>query len=293
MKLADRQQKSILRKSIAPFLLFSICLFSQTAFGQFKVPKIFKPKQNPPSPTQTNPTQETVRQTETTAKTDGGGNGIDDGFTWFEAVSFQEPINGTRTDLGWALKSSLRIMGEYPRRSAFKIIVSKAGKPLATTRCEAFPEASRFTGINFLWTFECFKKETAIKDLGKFDVQIVFVNGDTDAETILRNYKIEVLKADRVTGPTMKPIADAPQYYISRHAEAPVNILFQRPGGTYDYFHMNSETTQSNQVEVYFNVSPTKKGWGLPYAALRCSVNGTRIKLREAGSQTDIVSSYH
>jgi hypothetical protein len=64
-----------------------------------------------------------------------------------------------------------------------------------------------------------------------------------------------------------------------------------RPGGTFDYFHINGNTAQSNQVEIYFNLSPTKQGWGLPYAALRCSVNGTRIKLREAGSQTDIVSS--
>ncbi len=200
--------------------LLAIAFINATINAQIKIPKIFKPKvnqpvQNPQNPTIENPNpqnpspssngRQNTEQSETISQS--GGNNIDDGFTWFEAVSFQEPINGVSTTLGWALKSSLRLMGEYPRRSAFKITVSKAGKPLATTRCEGFPEASRQTGISFLLSFECFKKETAIKELGKFDVQIVFVNGDTDAETPLRNYKIEVLKADRVTGPTMKPIA--------------------------------------------------------------------------------------
>lgn len=306
-------EKTIMKKTILSVCLCvsAVAFANSTICGQIRIPKIFKPKvnqavQNPQNPAPDNPSpqnpspsnngQQSTEQSE--AISQSGGNNIDDGFTWFEAVSFQEPVSGTRTDLGWALKSSLRVMGEYPRRSAFKITVSKAGKSLATTRCEGFPEASRFTGINFLWTFECFKKETAIKDLGKFDVQIVFVNGDTDAETTLRNYKIEVLKADRVTGPTMKPIADAPQYYISRHAEAPVSILFLRPEGKYSYVGNSGSSNYTgaggNEVEIYFSLSPSKAGTGkeMYNNYLRCAVDGKPLEMQNDKVATTVERRY-
>lgn len=308
MKFENNDKK---RKAAAGKLIWTLCVcvltlaFANSPIGaQIKIPKIFRPKTNQPTqPTSQNPTaapsennQQTNSQSETISQT--AGNFIDDGFTWFEAVSFQEPVNGTRTDLGWALKSTIRLMGDHPRRSAFKITISKAGKPLATTRCEAFPEASRYTGVIYLWTLECFKKETAIKDLGKFDVQIAFVNGDTDAETVLRNYKIEVLKADRVTGPTMKPIADAPQYYLSRHAEAPASILFLRPEGKFSYVGNSGNSSNSgagaNEVEIYFSLSPSKEGTGtyMRNNYLRCTVDGKPLELQNDKVEIETVRRY-
>ncbi len=282
-----------MKKSIlsACLLVLILTVLNFTVFAQIKIPKIFQPKQNPPTqtPATTNqPNQPDVRQTnnQPSANIQTAGNVIDDGFTWFEAVSFQEPINGKATNLGWALKSTIRTMGNQPPRSAFKFIVSKAGKQVATTRCEGYPEASRYAAVSFYWTLECFKKETAIKDLGKFDVQIVFINGDTDAETILRNYKIEVLKADRVTGPTTKPIQDPPQYYLSRHAEAPVSILFQRPQGKFSYIGNSGNSKHSgaatNEVEIYFSLSPSKEGNGkeMYNNYLRCTVDGKLLEMQ-------------
>jgi len=294
--------KLLARKKYVFGALLIFALTNIAVVGQIKIPKIFKPKQDQPIqvPTPQTPInprdnrQQSGDQTETISQP--VGNNIDDGFTWFEAVSFQEPINGTRTDLGWALKSTIRLMGEHPRRSAFKIIVSRAGKPVATTRCEGFPEASRWTGVNFLWTLECFKKETAIKELGKFDVQINFVNGDTDAETTLRNYKIEVLKADRVTGPTMKPIADAPQYYLSRHAEAPVSILFLRPEGKYSYIGNGGNSyhtgASGNEVEIYFSLSPSKAGTNMPESYLRCTVDGKPLEMQNDKVEIETMRRY-
>ena len=291
------KNKILNQKKYLCLALLTIALANMTIAGQIKIPKIFKPKvdQTIQTPTSSSDSrQQSGEQSETISQS--GGNSIDDGFTWFEAVSFQEPVNGVSTTLGWALKSSLRLMGEYPRRSAFKITVSRAGKPLATTRCEGFPEASRQTGISFLLSFECFKKETAIKDLGKFDVQIVFVNGDTDAETPLRNYKIEVLKADRITGPTMKPIQDAPQYYISRHAEAPVSILFQRPEGKYSYVGNsgNSNDKGGGGVEIYFSLSPSKEGSGIYMRDnyLRCTVDGKPLEMQNDKIEFDTIRRY-
>ena len=141
---------------------------SNFVLGQFPIPRILKPKSPVQNPAPPDPNRQPGGKPIETSPIKGGGDYIDDGYTWFEAVSFQEPVNGNRTDLGWALKSSIRLMGAHPRRSAFKITVSKAGKPLATTRCEGFPEESRFTGISFLLSFDCFKKETAIKDSARW-----------------------------------------------------------------------------------------------------------------------------
>ena len=301
------------RKTKIKKIALSLCLCAAAiAFAnlpveaQIKIPKILRPKINQPTqaptqPTTGNPTtappeknRQTGGQTETVASS--GGNNIDDGFTWFEAVSFQEPVGGVSTTLGWALKSTIRLMGDYPRRSAFKFIVSKAGKTVATTRCEGYSEASRYAGVNFYWTLECFKKETAIKDLGKFDVQIVFIDGDTDAERTLRNYKIEVLKADRVTGPTMKPIQDAPQYYLSRHAEAPVSILFQRPQDKYSYVgnggNSNHTGASGNTVEIYFSLSPSVAGTKMGDEYLRCTVDGKPLEMQNDKVETEIVRRY-
>jgi hypothetical protein len=311
-------EKSIVKKSIPPAFLLALFLVLMNSAavvpGQIKLPKIFKPKQSPP--VQTPGTQNPIPQTQTpqtpSSPVNGqqpagqpepvsqtsAGNRIDDGFTWFEAASFQEPVGGTRTDLGWALKSTIRLMGEHPRRSAFKITVSRAGKPLATTRCEGYPEESRWTSIKFFWVFECSKKETAIKELGKFDVQIAFVNGDTDAETPLRNYKIEVLKADRVTGPTMKPIADAPQYYISRHPEAPASILFLRPEGKFTYVGNSGNSAHhgagANEVEIYFSLSPSKEGTGtyMRNNYLRCTVDGKPLEMQNDKVEIQTVRRY-
>ena len=47
------------------------------------------------------------------------GMSVDDGFTWFEAVSTEAlGLNNIPYSTGWVLKSHLRIFGDYPNRSA-------------------------------------------------------------------------------------------------------------------------------------------------------------------------------
>ncbi len=208
-----------------------------------------------------------------------GGSYVDDGFTWFEAVGFQEYVNGAPVTMGWALKSSIRLIGEFPNRSAFKMVVARAGKPVTSTRCEGYPTNSN--GVSFLWTIECWKKDTATKEIGKFEVQVFAINGDTDAETLVRTYKIDVLEATRVRGGTTNSTPDAPHYYISRHAEAPVSFLFLRPRLTFSYVGWGDRSPRidANTVEIYYNLSPTKEGKGVPHGYLRCSVDGKRLEM--------------
>lgn len=292
------------------FVAVLLAISNFAVVGQFKIPKILKPKQNPPvevpggQPQNPQNPGEQNQKPKTNNRQSGEqfwtpfGEYVDDGFTWFHSLETNDLNSGLSTPTGWTLKSSVRLMGVYPKRSALKFVVSKAGKIIGTTRCETGTHNIPRVAPNpqepsYIYTDGCYNKaEMTTKETGKFDVEVFMIDGATNAEKSIRRYKIEVVQINRVNGAIGKAAKPAePRYVVLRHAETPASVLYLRPGGTFDYFHINGNTTSSNQVEVYFNLSPTKKGWGLPYAALRCSVNGSRIKLREQGSQTDIVSS--
>ena len=303
------------KSAIKICLVITMLAFTSFAvIGQIKIPKIFKPKETPPveSPTKT-PTQppneqqpsgqnqnsqNANRQSSGEQIWTASGDYVDDGFTWFHTLETQD-LGASQIPIptGWTLKPSMRLMGVYPNRSAFKFVVSKAGKTIGTTRCEAssynIPRNANPQELSYIYVDGCYNKaQLTTKETGKFDVEVFFIDGATNAERSIRQYKIEVVQVDRVNGQIgkfLKP--DSPRYVVSRLAEMPVSILYLRPAGISDYFHITTGTAATNKVEVYFNMSPTKEGWGMPYTALRCSVDGKRIKLREAGSQTDIVTA--
>lgn len=283
--------------------------------GQAQVPRIFRPNRNPPvqpapsSPTQpaqpaspsSTPNREAQRrrpaaQQETDSQT--GGSYVDDGYTWFEAVSTQE-LNAQHRPVttGWTLKSDIRLIGDYPRGSGIKVNVVRAGNMLATTRCEMFQYAQdrKVAQIpHHLVTINCQNKTSTVKELGKFDVQIVLVNGDTDAETNVRNYKIEVLKVDRIAGGFSNPQPDAPHYYVSRHAEAPVSFLFMRPSNAHSHIGEDERSAiiNTNTVEIYFNLSPSKEGKDIRDGYLRCSVNGKNLEMTNDKAEMNIERHY-
>lgn len=209
---------------------------------------------------------------------------VDDGFTWFEAANAETLVgNGIPVSIGWMLKSHVRVFGEYPNRSAIKLIVSRAGKPVATTRCETdtYHKGPNDIDESYMWTNECSRKDTATKEIGNFDVQVITVNGDTDEEKLLRTYKIEVRKVTRIRGSVTNPEPAPDQYYIPRHAEAPVSFMFLRPSGYIHYFDFGSRPERSgeNLIEFYFNLSPSDIGKDLPHGYMRCSVNGKRLSM--------------
>jgi hypothetical protein len=207
---------------------------------------------------------------------------LDDGFTWFEAVNGETlGANNIPVSTGWYLKIYLRVLGEYPNRSAFKIIISKAGKAVATTRCETGIYINRNNALDesFMNTGECFRKDTATKETGIFDVQVFTVNGDTDAEKLVRTYKIDVRTVNRVRSGQEAGLAP-PQYYLNRHGEAPASLMVLRPreyGGYFDW--RTPERLGANHVEFYFNLSPSDIGKNLPHGYMRCSCNGKRLSM--------------
>lgn len=264
-------------------LLFA--LSGASTIGQVRL-RIPRPRPSQPSPAPTPATVEDARATATQVQQSPSGartGATDDAFTWFEAVSTEAlGQNNIPYSTGWVLKSHLRIFGDYPNRSAIKLVVARAGKPVATTRCEVdiYHRGPNDVDESYMWTNECWRKDTATKEIGNFNVQVFTVNGDTDEEKLVRTYKIDVREAHRVPA-GQQPGEAPPQYYIQRHAEAPVSFIFLRPRGYTPYFEFGSrpERSGANLVELHFSLSPSDIGYNLPHGYMRCSVNGKRLSM--------------
>jgi hypothetical protein len=250
------------------------------AVGQVNMQQIFQPHEK--TTLQNLTTTNHLASNNQTPSSNRSGK-VDDGFTWFEAVSTEAlGHNNIPYSTGWVLKSHLRIFGDYPNRSAIKLVVARAGKAVATTRCEtdSYHKSANDIDESYMWTNECWRKDTATKEVGNFDVQVFTVNGDTDEEKLVRTYKIEVRTVNRV--PSGQQPGDAPpHYYIPRHAEAPVSFIFLRPSGYTSYHDWGSrpERSGANHVELHFNLSPSEIGRNLPHGYMRCAVDGKRLSM--------------
>lgn len=278
--------KKIILTKRTIWIVCVIIAASLTTFGQLRS-RIPRPRPNQPeqpsSPrTPTESPRQTVERSGSTSRVSGGSS-VDDGFTWFESVATQAlGQNNIPYSTGWVLKSHVRVFGDYPNRSAIKLVVTKAGKTIATTRCEVdiYHKGPNDLDDSYMWTNECWRKDTATKEVGNFDVQVFTVNGDTDEEKLVRTYKIEVRTVDHVLAGQQPGVAP-PDYFIPRHAEAPVSFVFLRPSGHTSYFEFGSrpERSGANHVELYFNLSPSDIGRDLPHGYMRCSVDGKRLSM--------------
>ncbi|HEV7699505.1 MAG TPA: hypothetical protein VGO43_04695 [Pyrinomonadaceae bacterium] len=208
---------------------------------------------------------------------------VDDAFTWFEAVN-GEALGGNNIpySTGWYLQTNMKVFGEYPNRSAFKIVVSRAGKPIGTTRCESgmYRNTNGALDESYMVTADCWRKDTATKEIGEFEVKVFTVNGDTDEENLVRTYKIDVRTVNRVRSGQEAGLSP-PKYYINRHNETAVSWVFLHPREYYSYLDWKngSDRNGANQVEFYFNLSPSEAGTNIPHGYLRCSVNGKRLSM--------------
>ena len=248
-------------------------------------PRPTQPTQPPPSTSTSPATTDNARPPMMQPPSSGlsRSGSVDDGFTWFQAVATEAlGQNNIPYSTGWVLTSHVRIFGDYPNRSAIKLVVAKAGRPVATTRCEVdiYRKGPNDIDESYMWTNECWRKDTATKEIGNFDVQVFTVNGDTDETKLVRTYKIDVRTVNHVLAGQHEGVAP-PDYFISRHGEAPVSFIFLRPSGYTDYFEFGSrpERSGANLVELYFNLSPSPIGMDLPHGYMRCSVDGKRLSL--------------
>ena len=226
---------------------------------------------------------------------------MDDGFTFFDA----EPVKEydakllLEKDIGWYLKSSLRILGTFPKRSAFKVSVKKNGKELSTIRCEGTvytkaddtslrtPQLRAGKDLNFedfmTAGLRCFDEKAVIKEISEMDVEIYFIDGDSNAEKLVRKHKIDVRKAPKIRGNASAPQPDVSDYYIQRHAESAVAIAYFGMGRDVGYVGKPIDTYSTpifRTLNIHTNFSPAEQTRLPVNPFVQCSVNGQKINLQ-------------
>ena len=311
-----------MKKYALILIVFALAFGNANAQFTIKIPKITKPKveTTKTETQQTNGNQtvnNSVNQTRENKTTTGFGDGLgrqtvlDDGVTFFDAepITGRDAKNNREIDTGWFLKSHLRIFGEFPKRSAFRIAVKKNGKELSSTRCEGnvITKEEKYNNSrlehfnldfeNYMTTDKrCYDKEQVNKEIGKLDVEIYFIDGDTDKETLVRTHKIDVHKAERFLVSNSVLYPDVSHYYIQRHAESAVAIAFFSVGSAinHSYYESNPFNFTSKYVKnessanintiklgIHTSFSPdgTKNMPGKPFA--RCSVNGQKVNFKD------------
>ena len=226
---------------------------------------------------------------------------MDDAFTFFDAEPVKEYDSkiSLEKDIGWYLKSSLRIIGTFPKRSAFRVSIKKNGKELSNLRCEGTvytkaddtllrtPQLRAGKDLNFedfmTSGVRCFDEKAVIKEIGEMDVEIYFINGDSNAEKLVRKHKIDVRKATKVRGNASAPQPDVSDYYIQRHAETAVAIAYFGIGRDVGYFNKPIDTFSSpnyRTLNIHTTYSPAEQTRLPVNPFVQCAVNGQKINLQ-------------
>jgi hypothetical protein len=298
-----------MKKYAILILLIGLTVTSANAQFPIKIPKIKVPKVEQPKPdntTQTQPSNNPTQPNQSNSSVSNNANSqfsqarqmvMDDGYTFFGAAPVEEYDSkvSLNKDVGWYLESRLRLMGTFPNRSAFRIAVVKNGKQLSSVRCEPYKvyKKSEDSGLSrprdregrdlsfedFMHVkYQCLDKKAVNKEIGKVNIQVYFIDGDTDAETLVRTYQVDVHKATKVRGAASNPQPDVADYYIQRHAETAVAFAFFG-----DYHSEKPIATGPNipvrKLTIYTTYSPNEKSFNVSGSFARCSVNGKKINL--------------
>ncbi len=288
-------KKSIIYGVITILILST---FATAQFPKFKIPKITKPK----IPKIDKNIGENVGKDVGSSKGSNRQMVIDDGYTFFEAEPVKERSEKYRGFVakGWTLKSSLRAFGTYPDSSSFKVVVEDNGKAVATYGCLASlyyrkagnpsPNVRNSPIDDYLTVGNCTDGKLFIKEPGKYDVKVSVVNGDTDEETALRTYKIDVRELKTTRPGNVPGVSD---FYINRHAETAAAILYLRPSGLQDSFTKASSGyfpkavgggSRIGNTDIYFNVSLDRYQLDLSRPHIRCFVDGERVNFKNKGN---------
>ncbi len=209
----------------------------------------------------------------------------DHGYTYFDLENFSEANGGPRVDTGWALKAQARLVGEgIPRDSAFIYKIRQGNQELGSTRCalggERYNVITEWAGTTLR---RCKDRDQRIQATGELTIDVVFVDGATDAETLVARHTIEVLTATRV-GRNGEPTATT--HYINQNGEVARAIINRVPKGMYGYAGAG-RSGSANRVELIFVTAPSEhnrrdeshEDMSNMDNRLRCSVNGTPLEM--------------
>ncbi len=268
MRTKTRRMEIMKRFTLLLIILVLTATFADAQFSvkipKIKVPKIKKTKfENSRRETQTTQTNknnqqtETVRQTNKTNPVTPSNNSTGEVTAIDSLTFFDTPVSYSKEPHGWYLDPYLKLKGDVPGRSALRLVVKKNGKELFQKRCEL---------RSFKDTHQCKDRKSVITEIGLIDIDVHYVDGDTDKEKLLRKYKIDVRKFEK--------LRNGPGYYPNLHSQAAV--------GFFSSGESRRGVAKGTDKTLYLNMMFSKdyNGTAMPkHHFLRCNVNGQPIKI--------------
>ncbi len=235
---------------------------------KIKIPKIEQPTKDtaqPPSePSQPDQTRgpdlpQTSKSVSQTTKMSSEAVLLDS-MTYFSL----EQVRVDYKVVGWHMRPNFKLIGDIPNRSALRIFVKRNGKELLDLRCEIEEDAVR----------RCVDEKKVVKELGMLDVEVNFINGDTDEERPLRTYKIDVHRTEKFN--------DYADFFVNRHPDVAVGYLSVEGKNPF-VIRLRADREKGSTVlhlNTVISRDHDEKYRGGSY--LRCSVNGQPFKLKQS-----------
>lgn len=290
---------------ILVILSFALATFASAQFP-IRVPSVNRPKAEPAKPrTPQTPNESRTEAPRTSAATSAQPSTtasrqmvMDDGYTFFaaEAAKGRNPQNTGDIDVGWFLKPTLRLMGTFPDNSGFRLVLKKGGREVAKFFCGGWTyrkaddvqfrvQKSIGDFDDFMQTKPCSNVSDPIKEIGQFDVDVFYVDGTNDKETLVRKHKIDVHKLPIIRGPRGKEYPGVAEYFIQRYAEVPIGIMHASGG---NYHHGGSlgqrpfvyaDKPTGGAISIHLSITPDKRTYYRAF--IRCTANGQRVNFRD------------
>ena len=200
----------------------------------------------------------------------------DDGHVMFSVENHQVRREGHGREFfdgGWSLKAWGRVLAPTPRASALVYVVKSGGEERVRFRCR-LDNVGR-SPFEMSRARECSDDDAILQGTGQFEIEVHYVDGDSDEDTVVAQHTIEVLEATQ-TG-------RLPHRYVNQNGEVLRAIVgrttrhnaFSGYGGGH-----------GNAIEIVTFVAPVESNRENMTAAgiangstlrARCSVNGNRI----------------
>lgn len=184
----------------------------------------------------------------------------------------------------WTVQASYRIWGSFPDRSVLLYILKQKGKALGEVRCETRSMYSSVlkNGLPHLFAERCTDRKLKVREPGEYQLEWHFIDGDTDANTLLGTDTMIVRAAPRYDlGATTRPWY--PVMYPDRNGELASTVLYQRTNASPGYLQPGQSPSLSNGngIDVIVQAAPAYSGDDPTRGSyVRCRVDGNPVNLK-------------
>jgi hypothetical protein len=191
---------------------------------------------------------------------------------------------------GWTLTASGMVQGDdIPAQSALRIVLRQGTTELARIFCQADSLVQRHLGyeiaagqVGRMEVDRCNDRSVVLQATGEIQLDVLFVDGGDDSETLLRTH---VLDVRRTLGPS-----GVLQYYVAHNAELASSVIYECDAGSYACVQ-DQAAGQGRVGLVFWAAAQDENGvesgqdaqpeFGPNLTQLRCSVDGRRLEITE------------